>query len=225
MAIFINLQNMDTFDFRTFVNELNETAHSHPIGALQEIRAELHGKRQAGSKIFDPKTITDDWAFHYGGRTELQFNVGIDGLDDEMLRSGVAFSFEPSQTLPSIDVSIDKAKLLNDFLRLYPELYGDMRMWHWRQGKRSSESTPGAIPPELAENGVFIFLGNLRPFSELTPDKVLEDLDRLLPLYKYVESNGKTQPLPTASGKKFMFRSGRNSNLMTGFTFLVQSMS
>jgi hypothetical protein len=202
---------MNKFDFRTFVNELNDAAHSHPIGALQEIRAELHGKQKAGHKIF--QKIKDDWSFHHGGRRELQFNVGIDGLDDELFRSGVAFSFEPSRSYPSIDFLIDKAKLFNDFLRLYPDLYSDMRMWHWRRKKRSSESVPGVIPPELAEKGVFIFLGNARPFSELNHDEVLEDMDRLLPLYRYVESNGREQQLPSISDKTFVFRSGRNSKL------------
>ncbi|HLX70843.1 MAG TPA: hypothetical protein VKV04_14535, partial [Verrucomicrobiae bacterium] len=93
---------MSQFDLRTFAYELNDAARSHPIGALQEIRAELHGKQQSGHKIFSSQTITEDWAFHHGGRSELQFNIGFDGSDGKNLRSGVAFSFETSRSFPKI---------------------------------------------------------------------------------------------------------------------------
>lgn len=208
---------MNKFDFRTFVNELNDAAHSHPIGALQEIRAELHGKQKAGHKIFSSQTTDDEWAFHHGGRPELQFNVSTDGSGGTMFRSGVAFSFETSRFLPEIDVLIPKVKLFNDFLRSNPDLYGDMRMWHWRkengQDIRSSDSPPSVISSELVKEGVFVFLGKLRPVEVVNPEIVLTDFDRLLPLYKYVESNGRTKPLPIPSEKKFEFRSGRDSKL------------
>lgn len=208
---------MNKFDFRTFVNELNDAAHSHPIGALQEIRAELHGKQKAGHKIFSSQTTDDEWAFHHGGRPELQFNISTDGSGGKMFRSGVAFSFETSQNLPDIDVLRPKVGWFNDFLLSNPGLYGDMRMWHWRKEKgqnmRSSDSPPGIIPSELVKEGIFVFLGKLRPVESLNPEIVLTDLDRLLPLYKYVESNGRTNPLPNPTGKKFEFRSGRDLKL------------
>ena len=206
---------MSNFDFRKFVAELNAAARSHPIGALQEIRAKLHGKQQSGEKLFREPTITDEWACHYGGRAELQFNIGYDGATEDMIRSGVAFSFETSRSYPVIDPLIDKAKLFNDFLRINSELYGDMRMWHWQNQTRSGETRPGPIPPEQATIGVFLFLGNLRPISEVTHDLVLNDMDRLLPLYKYIESRGRIQPLPNIGQQKFIFQSGRNSTLAT----------
>jgi hypothetical protein len=206
---------MRKFNFRTFANKLNEASRSHPIGALQDIRAELHGKQRSGPKIFASQEIHDDYVFHHGGRTELQFNISSDGSGGKKLRSGVAYSFQTNQTLPTINVLIPKVKLFNDFLRLNPDLYGDMRMWHWRNDERSSESPPGPILPELMTTGVFVFLGNLRSVNILSPDVVLDDMDRLLPLYKYVESNGRTQPLPNASDERFVFRSGRKQNLTT----------
>ena len=204
---------MTKLDLRTFANELNETARSHPIGALQEIRAKLHGKRRAGHTIFTAQEIRDEWAFHHGGRTELQFNIGFDGSKGKMLRSGVAFSFKTSRTLPTIDVLIPKVRLFNDFLRLNPDLYGDMRMWHWKDGGRSSESSPASIPPELITEGVFVFFGNRRPVGILNHDVVLNDMDRLLPLYQYVESDGRTEPVPNVGERGFIFRSGRKSKL------------
>ena len=134
-----------------------------------------------------------------------------------MFRSGVAFSFQTGRNLPEIDVLIPKVKLFNDFLRLNPDLYGDMRMWHWSkekdQNKRSSDSPPGAIPSELVKKDIFVFQGKLRLVEGLNPEIILADLDRLLPLYKYVESNGRTQPLPIVSEKKFIFKSGRDPKL------------
>ena len=102
----------------------------HPIGKLQEIRTKLKGlAHQPGHDIFRPntKTITDYWAFHYGGRSELQFNIGLEnnrGTDE--LWYGVAFSFKTNQTLPSIDILIPQVAVFNDYMRLHPELYQDM---------------------------------------------------------------------------------------------------
>jgi hypothetical protein len=124
-----------------------------------------------------------------------------------MLRSGVAFSFETSRSLPTIDVLIPKVKLFNDFMRLYPDLYADMRMWHWRNG-RSTDYPPGPISPELVAKGVFVFLGKIRPVENLDYDAVLADMDRLLPLYKYVESDGEAGPLSVPGETRFNFRAG-----------------
>lgn len=206
---------MSEFDLRTFADELNARADSHRIGMLQQIRTELHGlKRQPGRKIFSSHTITDKWAFHHGGRSELQFNIGEDGSNGTMLRYGVAFSFKPSRSLPTIDVLIPKVRLFNEFLRLYPDLYADMRMWHWRDGTRSSESSPGPISQELVSEGVFVFLGYRTSIGNLDHDEVLAVMDSLLPLYKYVEGNGRIQPLSKPDEKEFVFRSGCTPKLV-----------
>jgi hypothetical protein len=203
---------MSQFDLRVFAEELNIKAQSHPIGDLQQVRAALHGTRAVGRRIFSSLTITDEWAFHHGGRSELQFNIGFDGQKGKMLRYGVAFSFETSRSLPTINVLIPKVKLFNDFLRLYPDLYGDMRMWHW-QGERSSEYSPTPIAPELVTNGVFVFFGKRGPVDALDADLILTNMDRLLPLYEYVESNGRRQPLLSSTEKSFMFQPGLTKKL------------
>src|ERR1039457_5056017 len=103
-------------DIRAIAQQLNTRAHTHAIGELQAIRAELKKlKRQPGKDIFSSQTIDEDWAFHHGGRSELQFNIGIeDALGWIELRHGVAFSFEPSQSLPSpVDTLIDKVHHFN----------------------------------------------------------------------------------------------------------------
>jgi hypothetical protein len=151
---------------------LNEKAKTHPIGELQVIRKSLHNlEKLPGRDIFRPETTDkeDKWAFHYGGSTELQFNIGRDRTDTT-LRHGVAFSFEPSQTLPSPDVLVPKVRRFNDYLDLHPRLYADMWMWHFDKTGRSTNYIPGRIPPELVRRDVFVFLGRLGPIDNLDYD-------------------------------------------------------
>ena len=135
----------------------------------------------------------------------------MDGSNGEMLRYGVAFSFQTSRSLPTIDALRPKVRLFNDFLRIYPDLYADMRMWHWRGESRSSESPPGPIPHELVSKGVFVFLGHLSSIQELDYDRILAEMDRLLPLYEYVESSGQRQSLSKPDKEQFVFRPGCTS--------------
>src|SRR5690348_8660419 len=89
---------MSTPDLQQIMAELNSRARAHPIGMLQELRARLRGlSRKAGHDIFSLQTTKDDYAFHHGGRSELQFNIGEIGAP-RGFRFGVAFSFEPSRT-------------------------------------------------------------------------------------------------------------------------------
>jgi hypothetical protein len=199
-------------DLQQISAELNSRARAHPIGQLQRIRAELkYLRRRAGQDIFrlagNNKTVFEEWAFHFGGRSELQFNIGKD-RSESMLRHGVAFSFETNQTLPTIDPLARKVPLFNDFLRLYPDLFSDMRMWHWRDKVRSDDTMPGQIAPELVTDGVFLFLGKLYTVDQLDYELILADFDRLLPLYRYIESGGESQPVSLPTIEAFSFRPG-----------------
>jgi hypothetical protein len=193
----------------SIVSKINSLAKTHPIGMLQEIRKELKGLQHPPTQdIFTSLTTSEEWAFHHGGRKELQFNIGIERLGGaDELRYGVAFSLETSRTLPKIDVLIPKVKLFNDFMQLYPEQYADMRMWHY-YGQRSTDYMPTSIPPELVTEGVFIFLGKRQPLERLDYEALLNCLDRLLPVYKYIESGGALQPISTVTVAPFEFRPG-----------------
>jgi hypothetical protein len=179
----------DKLNITRIAEELNERARNHPIGQLQSIRTTIKGfTRQPSKDIFTSQTIHDGWACHHGGRSELQFNIGREdpnGYDE--LRHGVAFSFEPSRTLPTIDVLVPKVRLFNEYLQMYPDQFADLRMWHYRDRVRSGDYAPGAIVPELVRSGVFVFLGKRQLVSALDVEQVLLDFDRLLPLYEYVE--------------------------------------
>jgi hypothetical protein len=204
-----------SLNIRAIANKINDLAPSHPIGKLQDIRTQLKKlNRRPGDRIFSTKTIFDDWAFHHGGRTELQYNIGYaDGDNNDDLRHGVAFSLEPSQTLKSIDVLVPKVKLFNDFMDLNAGDFSDMRMWHDDRG-RSVDRPPGPIPSGLVTEGVFVFLGTRQPAKRIDYEKILDDFDRLLPLYRYVESGGATAPVPLAK-TGFNFKAGRSMKATT----------
>jgi hypothetical protein len=204
------LQAVDgPFDITPIAKELNLRAKGHSIGQLQNIRARMKGfSRRSGSKIFSSQTIQPHWAFHHGGRSELQFNIGFETVSGHEVRHGVAFSFELSQTLKKIDVLIPKVRLFNDYIQLYPELYADMRMWHHRDGKRSTDYPPGPIMPELVTPGPFVFLGKRQPVTNFQYETILNDFDRLLPLYQYVESGGREEMSKSRASEGFKFRPG-----------------
>src|SRR5438132_13512662 len=89
--------------------QLNAAAEAHPIGQLQTIRQRLKNKRRERRPIFEKGSIFPEFAFHWGGREELQFNIGDETVDGhDVLRHGVAFSFEPSMNLPHIAPLIPK---------------------------------------------------------------------------------------------------------------------
>ena len=146
--------------------------------------------KRPSSNIFTTQTIHDRWAFHYGGRTEIQFNIGMEGgPEGDELRHGVAFSFQLSQSLPSIEVLVPKVRRFNDYMRTHADEYGDMRLWHHRDGERSGDAVAGPIPSELVVPGTFVFMGRRVPASRVDVSAILDDFDRLLPLYRYVEGD------------------------------------
>jgi hypothetical protein len=208
---------------RSVVEEINLRARQHSIGALQEIRKGLKKLERAPSRtIFAPATTFDEYAFHNGGRKELQFNVGIEHLETDELRYGVAFSLERNQTLPSIDVLIPKVRLFNDFVQLYPDEYADMRMWHYQGQLRGSDYMPTTIAPELVAQGNFIFLGKHLPIGQIDYRVLLDDLERLVPLYRYTESGGSSPPISTVTVAPFEFRAGLNARTPSSHASFAQ---
>jgi hypothetical protein len=212
-------------DAHTIAAELNSRARTHAIGSLQELRVGLRGlSRRAGHDLFSPQTTKDNYAFHRGGRSELQFNIG-DLSDPRGFRFGVAFSFEKGQTLPNpLDVLAPKVRRFNDFMQLNAEHFADMRMWHEDEKAllSSGDYMPGPIPPEHVKVGMFVFLGKRQPLDTIDYEAVLDDLDRLLPLYKYVESNGTSPPTIMTSQTPFTFRPGCSVKASAAVATLVQ---
>ena len=109
----------------TLVKQINEAAPKHKIGALQQLRHELHGKRPRTKKIFivpSPTFIKGEYAYHDGGRLELQFNIGMELRHRRRWwRHGVAFSFESDQSLPDPIILRPKVRRFNEWVRANAE--------------------------------------------------------------------------------------------------------
>lgn len=193
-------------DIRTLADAVNSQAGAYAIGELQQLRTTLKNfKRVPGSAIFSTQTTFEDWAFHHGGRSELQFNIGAEQFDNApVIRYGVAFSFETSRTLPAIDVLVPKVQLFNEYVRTNSDLLSGFEMWHFQDGVRSIKHAPTPIPADLVRSGTFVFLGGYSLSGSVEASDVLSAFDRLLPLYSFVEGGG----VVADNAMPFMFRSG-----------------
>jgi hypothetical protein len=198
------------YDLHAIAKDLNLHAKDYQIGKLHHIRKRLKGgQRLARSKsiIFDKETIhrEGNWAFHYGGRGELQFNIGVEHFESKRcLRFGVAFSLEPSQTLPDVTQLYPKIKRFNEYMALYPGAFPDFFQWCWSKG-RSPLYTDNQIRQEFVSPGQFIFFGRYIPWEDYSPSEVLRSFDRLLPLFEYVEGPEGTEPLELPGADRFEF--------------------
>jgi len=83
-------------------------------------------------------------------------------------------------------------------------------MWHFEAKAQlpSGSYMPGPIAPEHVKVGGFVFLGKRQPLDRIDYEAILDNLDRLLPLYKYVESKGVSQTISMTSAAPFIFRPG-----------------
>ena len=208
----IGSSSAQSLSIRKIAEELNQRASNHQIGKLQEIRADLKRKRKLGKDIFSAKTIIEknNYAFHNGGRTELQFNIGLEEGNSGMnfLRHGIAFSLQLSRSLTSIELFVPKIYLFNDYIRCNPTLFQDMSMWHYVDSKYSGDREPMPIQDDLIKENVFIFLGQRTQLKNIKYENILDDFDRLLPLYICVEGGGRSDFLPRSPIKNFNFYPG-----------------
>jgi len=174
----------------SLAEQINDAALGYEVGGLQRFRARVHRRRARTRKIFHKATIFDHYAFHDGGRTELQYNIGLEEEDgDRWWRHGVAFSFERSQTLSDPSVLIPKVERFNAWLRANPGALKGFKISSWDAERGWSGEKPlAAIPKAWMEDGVFIFVGKRWQESEADVGRILRDFDRLYPAYKFVES-------------------------------------
>jgi hypothetical protein len=178
-------------DLKEIAKSLNNKSQKYHIGKLQEIRKELKDlSKKPTSDIFvdNPNTMTEEWAYHYGGRSEIQFNIGLEG---KYLRYGLAFSLETSQTLPNIDLLKPKIKKLNEIIQKNPELFSNFKMWSWYKNKRTQINQVEKIRPEHIKNGNFIFFGKLMELEAINYEEILQTFDKMLEIYTQIEKSEK----------------------------------
>jgi hypothetical protein len=172
---------------------IDAARHGYDIATLQWLRKELRiGKTRSGSKIFHRDTISDRWAFHYGGRKEIQFNIGLDEFEDgsEAFRVGIGFSLEQSPTLTDWRTLLPRIRRFNDYAAANPDDFVGDQMWHFDpKDQRSPDRPAGPIEDTILAENVFIFLGERFPIDAVDVHACLRIFDRLLPLYRYVQDD------------------------------------
>lgn len=187
--------------FHALVDRIEAEAPGYAIGALQTLRAQRRGGSRSSRSVLSVRS-DEGWAYHWGGRRELQFNVGLDRTPDgtRALRAGVGFSLEPSQSLPNVSVLYPKMALFDAWVREHADRISDMRLWWYDKAApgdgRSLDNVPQPIDPALRRPGVFVFLGARQPLDSADPHAALLALDRLLPLWRWIED----QTTPSAQG-------------------------
>lgn len=194
--------------------KINDQAADYQIGQLQSLRMQMKGMKRTSSVIFNPsrKSVNEaeGWAFHTGGREELQFNIGIESHADRF-RFGVAFSLEPSRSLPSIATLLPKIDRFNEFVRNNSSDMDSFRMWVWRGDKIIKPDTAvRQIAEDEMEMPNFVFLGRSVSVESVDIPEVLTTFDQLLPLYAFVESGALHNDLEAFSGahSPFEFKVG-----------------
>lgn len=192
---------MTIFEVTDALNTLART--SSVLSGFQSRIAALHGMQRPHTyKIFSGHTVkggNDCYAFHDGGRSDLQLNIGAEKQGDRAIfRYGVGLSLYPNQSQPNpMDYIPPKIHALTEYIELNPSIFADLRMWHYDSPDghtRTDEFPVEPIPAtwEVFEN--FIFIGSyldksLEDADQADVSKMLTLLERLAPAVEYVEAN------------------------------------
>lgn len=179
---------------------INDMSAGYRIGDLQKLRANLKSINKPFRKIFSGHGIKKDegYAFHTGGRKEIQFNVGYEG-DTGLFRYCLAFSLEKSQSLVDpIGILGPKVIRFNEYFEQNSDQFKDLFFWHYSKSKngefkRSANEPVSPIPQNRIRLGNFLVIGKYieKTLDSLTDEdfhEVLSTFDRLLDVYIYVES-------------------------------------
>lgn len=186
--------------------EINSRSKNYQFGQLQIIRKDLKGLTRVPTyNIFTSATIFNNWAFHVGGRKEIQFNIGVEDYDK--VRHALAFSLDTSRSLPNIDILFPKIDLYNEYMANHSKDFTDMQLWYYKHHERYVLPNLN-IPKELFHEGIFIAFGKRQPLDSIDYELVLKDFDRLLHLYLFIESKGLVKEPGTQRTSKLIFKSG-----------------
>ena len=196
--------------------EINKRAQGRPVGELQKLRKLRKGLSKV-HRLFNRQTIHEDWAHHVGGGSELQFNIGFETIDGaKMFRHGVALSMQPHRSLTEdsiFHVFRRRIQRFNRFLDNYPEAFDDLAMWHFDDGKRAGDYAPGPIPKSHLKSQVFVMLGKLCAPGNIDVETILDNFDRLMPLYEFVEDTGRTAASEPPTMGRFKWTSGNSARV------------
>ena len=166
----------------------------YAIENLQEIRKRLRGLGcKAGSKIFQfhrNKEQNKDYAYHWGGRRECQFNIQFHNkTDGNYIEFGLAFSLEDMRGCDIVEELEPRICRFNEFTK---GANGDFSNYYIAVTNHNNESVEIRdrdllIPNEWVEVGNFIQFCNMykEHANRAGVRHILSEFDSLLPLYEY----------------------------------------
>jgi len=188
-------------DFIKVLKKINEMASNYEMSDFQRKRKEIKGLKREYKNIFrekpgpavhleSKKDRNNSYAYHWGGRDELQFNVLYDD-NKPIFRYGVGFSLKRERNLTNpIEKMKPKIEKYNEYMKENTSEFNDIN-FYTDYGRKEHPSL--VIGDDLIEEGKFLFIGKyeekkLENFDEEYFHKILSLFDRLLPVYLYVES-------------------------------------
>ena len=194
--------------------EINRRAKGRPVGQLQKLRKLRMGLSKV-HRLFNQQTTHEDWAHHVGGQSELQFNIGFETIEGaRMFRHGVALSMQPNRSLTRDSISrifLGRIQRFNSYLENYPESFEDFAMWHFDDSERVGEYAPGPIPGSLVRPKVFVVLGKVCSPEDIDVEAILDDFDRFMPLYEFVEGMSRASAREPRTTSGFQWVSGNSA--------------
>jgi hypothetical protein len=172
---------------QSIANKINKLAENYDIGNLQKIRKEIKSFQRLPAKQIFPSRILKKrgYAFHVGGRKEIQYNIGFE--DEEKFRYGLAFSLHRDRNLPDVSIMKPRIRKFNYLLRNNPALFTGYKMWALVDDEISDIEKIHEIEPSIVKPETFIFFGKLIDLKSLDYDEVLSTFDKMLPIYLYIE--------------------------------------
>lgn len=185
-------------NIKDVAENINKLSKNFEMSNFQSRRQVIHKlSRIPAHQIFSKRTIfdkKDKYAFHYGGRSEIQYNIGYEE-DSKVFRYGLAFSLESSQSLKDpIGKLKPKIERFNEYFLKYPDKFYDIQLWYYRKSKRSKNERVRVIDVTLIQDKTFIFIGKyfekaIAELDEKDYKEILRTFDKLLDVYEYVETN------------------------------------
>lgn len=202
-------------DLNLIVPLLNKALETTALSDFYALRNRINGGIIWKSGVLDyvrADRDLDGYAFHKGGRSELQFNVGFE--DGGYFRYGVAFSLEANRNLVDpVSVLLPKILAFNAAVGDFPVLR-TLHMWRYEAGERTRDAEVAPVPQSAIRPNVFIFIGERVPVGAegVTPAiiaRAAQVMASLLPLYERVET---TAALPAPSNAFKVARLCWNTN-------------
>lgn len=179
----MNIQNI--------TNILNEKLkNSELLYDFQKYRRDVKKIKNGSNLFFAKDQKKETYAFHYGGRSEVQFNIGI---EDNIFRFGLGFSLQRDINIKKpMENTVPKIKKFNDYINKKTMSHKDCVMWRWSKEGRSPEVNIDQIPNNWIVKESFIFVGkyitkNVMDLTDTDLNHIVSTLEDLYPIYEFIE--------------------------------------